>query len=41
MLSLEELAAKVDPPISKSGLNHRLTKIVEIADELKREGKHG
>lgn len=41
MLSLEELAGKVEPPISKSGLNHRLTKIVEIADELKREGKDG
>ena len=32
-LSLEDLALKVSPPISKSGLNHRLEKIIRIAEE--------
>ena len=34
-LSLSELAALGDPPIGKSGLNHRLAKISRIADELR------
>lgn len=34
-ISLSELAALHTPPISKSGLNHRLAKIVEEADKLK------
>ena len=34
-ISLAELAALHTPPISKSGLNHRLAKIVEEADKLK------
>ncbi len=34
-LSLADLAAIFDPPIGKSGLNHRLAKISEIATELK------
>ncbi len=34
-LSLEDLAALHDPPISKSGLNHRLSKIIEIANKIK------
>lgn len=34
-LSLSELAALGDPPIGKSGLNHRLEKISSIADELR------
>ena len=33
-LSLLQLAAAADPPMTKSGLNHRLKKIVEIAEEL-------
>ena len=33
-LALSELAAMVEPPVSKSGLNHRLRKIVEIAKGL-------
>lgn len=37
-LSLKELGEKLDPPVGKSGVNHRLRKIGEIADEL-REGK--
>lgn len=36
-LPLAELAELFDPPIGKSGLNHRLTKISEIAKELKEE----
>ena len=34
-LSLTELAELHTPPISKSGLNHRLTKIVELAKKRK------
>jgi hypothetical protein len=32
--SLEEIGAMLDPPIGKSGVNHRLRKICEIAKEL-------
>lgn len=32
--SLDELAKMFDPPISKSGANHRLAKLVKIAEEL-------
>ena len=31
---LAELAAKANPPISKSGLNHRLQKLVAMAEAL-------
>ena len=34
--SLAEIGAMLTPPISKSGVNHRLRKIVEIADDMKR-----
>lgn len=34
-ISLSELAALHTPPISKSGLNHRLAKLVEEAEKLK------
>lgn len=34
-ISLAELAALHKPPISKSGLNHRLAKLVEEAEKLK------
>ena len=34
-MSLTELAAIHNPPISKSGLNHRLTKITELAKKRK------
>jgi DNA-binding protein WhiA len=30
-LSLSDLAAKHSPPITKSGLNHRLKKLLELA----------
>lgn len=33
-LSLSELAEKFDPPVTKSCLNHRLRKLVELAEEL-------
>lgn len=33
-LSLTQLASAMTPPITKSGLNHRLTKIMEIAKQL-------
>lgn len=33
-LNLEELRSLSDPPISKSGLNHRLRKLIELAEEL-------
>ena len=33
-MALSELAAMADPPVTKSGLNHRLRKIVEIAKGL-------
>ena len=32
--SLKELSQASDPPVSKSGLNHRLKKLVELAAEL-------
>lgn len=32
--SLKELGEKTDPPIGKSGVNHRLNRILEIADNL-------
>jgi len=33
-LSLEELAKRLNPPITKSGINHRLNKIMKIAEEI-------
>ena len=36
-LSLNDLAELFDPPIKKSGLNHRLQKISEIADGLRNQ----
>jgi len=33
-LSLSELAAVFDPPLSRSGANHRLKRIMEIAEQL-------
>ena len=34
-VSLSELAALHEPPISKSGLNHRLSKLCELAEKIK------
>ena len=36
--SLEELAENVEPPIGKSGANHRMRKLSRIASDLRREG---
>lgn len=33
-LSLKELGLKLDPPVGKSGMNHRLHRISEIAEQL-------
>ena len=33
--SLQELGEMLDPPLGKSGVNHRLRKICQIADELR------
>ena len=35
-MPLVELGRCLDPPLGKSGVNHRLRKISEIADELRR-----
>ena len=32
---LKELGTYLDPPVGKSGVNHRLRRISEIADELR------
>lgn len=36
-LSLDELAGLLEPPVSKSGLNHRLNRIDQIAEKLREE----
>lgn len=33
--NLKELGQAVNPPISRSGANHRLNKIAEIAEEIR------
>jgi len=38
--SLKEIGAMLSPPVSKSGVNHRLRKISEIADNLRGLSKH-
>lgn len=37
--SLKELGEMLNPPVGKSGVNHRLRKIEKIADELRKEGR--
>ncbi len=39
-LSLSDIGAMLEPPISRSGVNHRLKKISEIAEKLRIENKH-
>ncbi len=34
-MGLTELAQMTDPPVSKSGANHRLKKLMEIAKNVK------
>ncbi|MBS3995493.1 MAG: DNA-binding protein WhiA, partial [Alkaliphilus sp.] len=36
--SLKELGQMLNPPIGKSGVNHRLRKIEEIAEKLRKNG---
>lgn len=36
-LSLSALGNLLDPPISRSGVNHRLNKLIDLAEEIKRE----
>ena len=36
-LSLKELGEMMDPPLSKSGVNHRLRRLMEIAETLEKE----
>ena len=38
-LSLAELAGLFDPPLKKSGLNHRFAKIAEMAEEIRKSGR--
>ena len=33
-MSLAEIGEALDPPIGKSGVNHRMKKIQQIAEEL-------
>ncbi len=40
-LSLSALGNMLEPPISRSGVNHRIQKIIEIAEELGNGGKNG
>ncbi len=37
--SLRELGEMLNPPISRSGVNHRMTRIMELADEILSENK--
>lgn len=39
-VSLKELGEMLDPPIGKSGVNHRLRKLSEIAEEMRMEANH-
>ena len=38
-VTLKELAEMTDPPVSKSGVNHRLARIGELADRLREESE--
>ena len=35
--TLAQLAERCDPPVTKSALNHRLRKLVELGQKLKEE----
>lgn len=37
-VSLKELGTLMDPPLGKSGINHRMRKLEELADELRSKG---
>ena len=36
-LTLKELGAALNPPVGKSGINHRLRKLSELADKVRQE----
>ena len=36
--TLQELADSMDPPLGKSGMNHRLQKLMDLYRQLKYEG---
>ena len=38
-ISLKDLGAMIKPPISRSGVNHRLVRLAEIAEKI-RQGKY-
>lgn len=40
-ISLKELGAMMDPPISRSGANHRLARIAEIAEKIRKQKGQG
>ena len=40
-LSLKELAGLVRPPLSKSGLSHRMKKLEQTAESLKERTRNG
>jgi len=40
-LSLQQLGEMTDPPVSKSAVNHRLRRLMEIAGKLENNGKGG
>ncbi len=40
-LALKELAALFDPPLSKSGLSHRMKKLEELARSIEERAQHG
>ena len=40
-LSLKELAALFEPPLSKSGLSHRMKKLEQLASRLRERSPHG
>ncbi len=39
--SLSELGGYLDPPVGKSGVNHRLTRLGEIAEKIRQQEKAG
>ena len=40
-LSLKELGEMMDPPVGKSGVNHRLRRLMEIAEQIEKEYGEG
>ena len=40
-LSLQELGEMTDPPVGKSGVNHRLRRLMEIAEQIEQEYGEG